>query len=66
MLKRIQQALCIHWFDAIETMQFSQSSGPIICTEQKTWTITEERRTCSKCDLVDRREIGEPVYEGWT
>lgn len=56
---------CLHWFDPPTTIQYSESFGPIVCLEQKSRTIKEERRTCSKCGLVDRRQIGEPIYEGW-
>jgi hypothetical protein len=46
--------------------EFAESRGPIIATQQKTWTFTQESRTCCKCGLVDTRRVGEPVYEGWT
>jgi hypothetical protein len=64
-MKRLRQFLCAHWFDEPVTFEFSESRGPIICTQQKMWTITRQSRTCSKCGFTDSRRIGDPVYEGW-
>lgn len=66
MLKRIKRMLCVHWFDATTAYEFAEGRGPIVATQQKSWTFTQESRTCSKCGLVDTRRVGEPVYEGWT
>jgi hypothetical protein len=60
-----KQAKCLHWFDAPVSYQFSESSGPIIATQQKSWTITEEVRTCCKCGFKDARRV-DAIYEGWT
>lgn len=64
-MMKLRQFMCVHWFDAPVVLNYSESYGAIVCCEQKTDTVTIERRTCSKCGLTDRREIGR-AYEGWS
>lgn len=59
-----KQLFCIHWFDAKGHEQYGVSEGPIICTEQKGFMITEQVRQCSKCKLIDKRVIHRECL-GW-
>ncbi len=60
----LKQVFCVHWFDPTTTIVVGESSGAIVCLEQKTWAVTLEGRTCSKCGLTERRETGRE-YLGW-
>lgn len=61
-----KQLFCLHWFNEVQTNEFSEYYGAIVCTQQKSRIYTQESRTCSKCGLVDTRRIGEAIFEGWS
>lgn len=56
---------CLHWFDPPTTREYSCSKGPIIAGAQRSYLVTEETRVCCRCGLIDRRKVGDPIYEGW-
>lgn len=55
---------CVHWFDPPYRREYSRSGGHVVCCQQRTYTVTEEVRTCHLCGFVQVRPISE-VYEGW-
>lgn len=55
---------CLHWFNETTLRQYTVSDGPIIRTEQQTYILNEENRTCTRCGLVDRRVVS-TEYIGW-
>lgn len=64
-MRRLRQLLCVHWFDEQPTYEYQFSNGPIICTQQKSWTAAMQPRVCSKCGLKEERRVGELVFNGW-
>ena len=64
-MKKIQQMFCLHWFDPSVTNEFTEYVGAIVNSQQKTYTYTQESRTCSKCGLIDYRRVGERIFQGW-
>lgn len=63
--ERLRQVICLHWFDASVTNEFTEYVGHVVCNQQRMYRYTQETRTCSRCGLVDGRRVGKPVFEGW-
>lgn len=68
MLKRLElkykQFVCLHWWGDITKRTYGRYGNFIICTEVRTWEITENVRICLKCNLEDSIIINEE-YLGW-